>query len=359
MALQESDSPPRILPPSWAVAARGEARLEPVSESSYLQSPVDLTSQAVFRIGRSQNSELQLLHCTSSRRHALLFHHPNGSCYIVDCGSAHGTYINGVRVNTQESSNGVILPHRVKKGAMIRFGGPGAPLFILKSFSVRFDSLVQNLEETRTLLKDVVSEDDNDQCLPMFSKVEKSSNYSFDALVSLNTRLNAVSSSNRSLNPKYPLLSLSSQCLEAQLHPSSHSFLKKRSTVSFDDDIDMELIHCHKKLKVFENHNNQTLQETDLSQNIAIVSPARQKPVLHFDFDNLERAVVSPTPLEENNLLIKPKDNLNVKGILSIPISFSSHSKKMKRVAFSEEPPEEFYPSSVTPDSSSDCEGEP
>ena len=64
----------------------------------------------------------------------MLFHHSNGSCYIVDCGSAHGTYINGKRI-AAPAKGGVVVPHKVRRGALIRFGGPGAPCFVLKSFS--------------------------------------------------------------------------------------------------------------------------------------------------------------------------------------------------------------------------------
>ena len=85
------------------------------------------------------------MHGTSSRRHALLFHHPNGHCYVVDCGSAHGTFVNGVRVCSTPSA-GMVAPHRVRRGALIRFGGPGAPSFVLKSFSVGFSYMVKDLE---------------------------------------------------------------------------------------------------------------------------------------------------------------------------------------------------------------------
>jgi hypothetical protein len=121
-------------PPSWACAARGETRLEPVCDSVGRQAAVDLTQKACFRIGRSPNSDIQLMHATSSRRHAMVFHHANGSCYVVDCGSAHGTFVNGVRI-ASPSNGGVVVPHKVKRGALIRFGGPGAPAFLLKSFN--------------------------------------------------------------------------------------------------------------------------------------------------------------------------------------------------------------------------------
>jgi len=137
--LRLAPSPPVIDPPPWAVQAKGEARLEPVCEALGSHPSVDLTVRAFFRIGRSPSSDIQLWHETSSRRHALLFHHPNGQCYIVDCGSAHGTFINGKRVRTTPEG-GMVVPHRVRRGALIRFGGPGAPAFILKSLSAGMSS---------------------------------------------------------------------------------------------------------------------------------------------------------------------------------------------------------------------------
>jgi hypothetical protein len=80
------------------------------------------------------------MHATSSRRHAIVFHHSNGSCYVVDCGSAHGTFVNGVRI-ASPASGGVVVPHKVRRGALVRFGGPGAPCFLLKSFSFQLDEV--------------------------------------------------------------------------------------------------------------------------------------------------------------------------------------------------------------------------
>lgn len=165
---------PTFEAPTWAVPAQGEARLEPVCDSIDRQSPVDLRERAVFRVGRSPQSDVQLIHATSSRRHAMLFHHANGSCYIVDCGSAHGTYVNGVRVSSPPSKGGTVVPHRVRRGALIRFGGPGAPQFMLKSFT--FD-----LEE----MKECPSEYSSN---PTFSP----STTSMGAVVQHNTRLNAL-----------------------------------------------------------------------------------------------------------------------------------------------------------------------
>lgn len=128
--------------PGWAVPACGEARLEPVFDSIDKQAPIDLTKQAVFRVGRSPSSDVKLNHVTSSRKHAMLFHHKNGSCYVIDCESAHGTYVNGVRI-VSPPNGGVVIPHKVKRGTIIRFGGPGAPSFMLKAFSFELEEMRQ------------------------------------------------------------------------------------------------------------------------------------------------------------------------------------------------------------------------
>jgi len=142
-------SPAPIDPPQWAVPARGEAKLEPVCEAYGTHPVVDLTSKSSFRVGRSPTSDVQLWHETSSRRHALLFHHPNGQCYVVDCGSAHGTFINGRRVLTTPKG-GMVVPHRIRRGALIRFGGPGAPAYVLKSVSAGMSSKLSDAARSTT-----------------------------------------------------------------------------------------------------------------------------------------------------------------------------------------------------------------
>lgn len=161
--------------PSWAVPAKGEARLEPVCDSVDRQRPVDLTSRAVFRIGRSPQSDVPLIHVTSSRRHAMLFHHSNGSCYLVDCGSAHGTYINGVRVTSTPNDSNVVVPTRVRRGSIVRFGGPGAPSFMLKSFSFDLEEMREGPVSTLNMVSSSIPP------TPILS-----------AMVEHNTRLNSL-----------------------------------------------------------------------------------------------------------------------------------------------------------------------
>lgn len=162
--------------PSWAVPANGEARLEPVCDSVDRQEPVDLKSRAVFRIGRSPQSDVHLMHVTSSRRHAMLFHHANGSCYLVDCGSAHGTYINGVRVVSTPNDINVVVPTRVRRGSIVRFGGPGAPSYMLKSFSFDLEEMREGPETMSNMVPSSIQPPS-----PILS-----------AMVQHNTRLNSL-----------------------------------------------------------------------------------------------------------------------------------------------------------------------
>lgn len=148
-------------PPEWAVRPSGETRLEvsilnklpgsvcecrshsffqPIGDCPGRHSSVDLTTQKAYRVGRSPSMDIQLMHALSSRRHAMLFHHTNGSCYVVDCGSAYGTFVNGTRIPSP-GKGGRVVPYKVRRGAIVRFGGPGAPAFILKSFSFSINEI--------------------------------------------------------------------------------------------------------------------------------------------------------------------------------------------------------------------------
>mmetsp|Transcript_26186 Transcript_26186/g.40139 ORF Transcript_26186/g.40139 Transcript_26186/m.40139 type:complete len:336 (+) Transcript_26186:221-1228(+) len=136
--------PAVIEPPSWAVAAPVQCYLEPVCEARESHKAVDLGTRRHYRVGRSPSCDIHLHHGTSSRRHAMIFHHPNGSCYVVDTGSAHGTYVNGNRVQSIMLASGMVVPHRVRRGALIRFGGPGAPSFVLKTLTVGMSKVLKD-----------------------------------------------------------------------------------------------------------------------------------------------------------------------------------------------------------------------
>jgi len=334
-----------IEPPSWVVPAKGESRLEPVGESRHLQSTVDLTKKACILFGRSHNSDVQLLHCTSSRKHALLFHHPNGSCYVVDCGSAHGTYINGKRVQTfAQEGSGTVQPHKVKKGALVRFGGPGAPSYILKSFSVGFETFVRNLEMAETLVCKRMAEVDGSPttCFvkqEIFPKKGCISELSFESLAKLNTRLNS------SVSVSSDIVALAASRLSQLRRDSGKTQFPPRRKRSFE----LESMNIEPVLKKRRSNSRESIGSSavDVSE-LSIISPDRGRscspiPELH---GVVNRPVVSPNPLEIEH---SRETSLGLKNILSLKLPLSILKKE---VQFSDEPPECFYPSSITPDSS-------
>lgn len=62
--------------------------------------------------------------------------------------------MNGARIPSP-SNGGVVVPHKVRRGALIRFGGPGAPCFVLKSFSFKLKEVI-NHDETKPDMGELV-----------------------------------------------------------------------------------------------------------------------------------------------------------------------------------------------------------
>jgi len=130
---------PVVNPPSWCSPAKGESRLEPIGMTKDAHKAIDLTKKPYYRIGRSPYSTIPLYHTTSSRNHAILYHHPKTNiCYVVDNYSIHGTYVDGTRIKPGKEI-------RIRRGAIVRFGSFGCPTFILKSFNVSVNDLMINL----------------------------------------------------------------------------------------------------------------------------------------------------------------------------------------------------------------------
>ena len=115
----------------------------------------------------------------------------------------------------------------------------------------------------------------------------------------MNTRLNVIGKSNKSFVSKRESQLQLSPLKDDQLS-SGISLLKKRSVISFDDDLDEN--PCHKKRRIsIDSFRNATIENFDPHSDIAIVSPSRQKPTFVFNFDEIERpVVVSPTPLTQS-----------------------------------------------------------
>ena len=94
-----------FVPPAWCVAPNPPSKAQ---LAVYRGAPPQRVS--AFRIGhqrclvagRSPDVELVLEHPSASRRHAALLFHRSGALYLVDLGSAHGTFLDGERLPPQE-----------------------------------------------------------------------------------------------------------------------------------------------------------------------------------------------------------------------------------------------------------------
>ena len=104
-----------------------------------LGSRVDLSKSSMFNVGRSLKSCIQLKEITVSRKHAIIAHHSTGDTYVIDGGSAHGTYVNNVRIPPN-------VPKKLRRGSLVKFGGEKAPLFLFRAFE-RLDSLLKDIDD--------------------------------------------------------------------------------------------------------------------------------------------------------------------------------------------------------------------
>jgi len=289
----------------------------------------------------------------------MIFHHPNGNCYVVDCGSVHGTYVNGTRVRSiasqdkSNSTNSKVVPHRVKKGALIRFGGQGAATYILKSFSLGFEELVKNLTRPDIITCDGrnIVEDE-----PMNQKSELSP----DALVTLNTRINSMSRRYMNSFPATSIAMASAKLLMPKKTCTFSQQLKKRTRALSDfgsfDDLDQQV---KKKMKPSSGTNTTTTTTTDstnlevmntdaASPDLAIISPVPTEELIDFSH-MIDRPIVSPNPLDtfehSNDSFEEVRNNLKDFFVLP-PLTLPT---KKKSVKFSEEPPQLFYPPTPPP----------
>jgi len=307
----------RILePPVWAVPAQGETRLEPVCEAyNSRHAVVDLTAKACFRIGRSPMSDVPLQHGTSSRRHAMLFHHSNGSCYVVDCGSAHGTYVNGVRIPSPSASEngGIVVPHKVKRGAMIRFGGPGAPCFILKSFGFNLDDLVK---DERLAQEQLAADDSQDRAESPPPQPD------MGELVRRNTRLNAMGRTADRFRE--------SICSTIE---SALFVYRKRSFDSLDSRDTLPPVLEETDMSSVESSPGSNKRIRCMSPPLSLTAPSE---------GDVPSPTLPPIRLVSPELPILQQHHHHGAGP-------HHHGNKQHRVSFSEEPPQLFYPALVTP----------
>lgn len=344
-----------------------DCSVQPVGPTASNHDPIDLCTNPCFQVGRSPTSDMQLIHPTSSRKHALIFHHPNGSCYVVDCGSSHGTFVNGVRIaspTTQQGSDqAAAAPHRVRKGSLIRFGGTGAPTFVLKSFTTSLEVLVAELNTGKTsnhssscivpavvgshspTKTDMPAKGEKPSMLPTLSPTTPTPNKERKlqacspetALVALNTRVNALGGG-ASLN-------------ERNLRIAKEAALKFTTAPDQRDQIDSCLLG----------------KRTRFNSDVGFDTPSfdRVKRVRSASFPARFPLILSPNPAC-SIMKIQEDDDARSDDLTETPLVFhraitssnleldllNGTEEREPKVTFQEEV-ENFYPASVTPDEAS------
>jgi hypothetical protein len=175
-----------------------------------------------------------------------MFHHPNGTCCVLDCQSNHGTYVNGNRIPP-------ITPVPLRRGSLIRFGGVGAPSFILKCFTTALKRLVCDLDG----IADTFSSTSSREFLLVQQQAQKSGvacirggeggiacigdekDAPTAALVLLNTRLNAYPRGISSLNQmERALIMRSKERFNEKIQKFQASPIKRKMSVVNFSNVD-------------------------------------------------------------------------------------------------------------------------
>lgn len=101
----------RLDQPEWCAQPQNLVTLEELSTSTVF----NVGDKPFYIIGRNERADIVLDSLYVSRRHAALLHHTNGSSYIMDLGSVHGTYLGKERLIPY-------VPTLIRSGVLIQFG---------------------------------------------------------------------------------------------------------------------------------------------------------------------------------------------------------------------------------------------
>uniref|UniRef100_A0A7S2SR88 FHA domain-containing protein n=1 Tax=Rhizochromulina marina TaxID=1034831 RepID=A0A7S2SR88_9STRA len=124
LRLPESES---FRAPKWAQAPERYTCALDVIKDGAVVGTVDLSRHRCFLVGRQREScNIPLQHSSISRQHAVLVHSKLGVTYVLDLGSAHGTFIGRVRVTPWAL-------YELRSGAILRFGA-SSKTYIFRAF---------------------------------------------------------------------------------------------------------------------------------------------------------------------------------------------------------------------------------
>ena len=202
----------------------------------------------------------------------------------------------------------MVVPHKVKRGALIRFGGPGAPSFLLKSFNFKLEeidrmvvsppmSIPSHATTTSTTARSAVASSEPDK----------------GELVRRNTRINALGRTAAS---------------------------KVRDALFLTIDVALSVT----RKRSFDSVDSRATLDTapSLEENDELIGNGKR----------IRCSSPPPSPEEPPLRLVSP--DLPQTVVRCVEADDCHH--RSKRVSFSAEPPTLFYPASVTPDEPSSVE---
>ena len=92
-------------PPEWCAPPKAANFQLLVWRGAALVETVPLGCRAFLLAGRLQECEIVLEHASASRQHAVVLQHRSGAIYVLDLGSAHGTFLDGRRLPPREPAH--------------------------------------------------------------------------------------------------------------------------------------------------------------------------------------------------------------------------------------------------------------
>ncbi|KAJ3300232.1 Kanadaptin [Borealophlyctis nickersoniae] len=150
-------------PPEWSAEPKEDFHFE-VLKNGVIVHTTAAIRRAFLIVGRLPVCDIELEHTTISRYHAVVQFKGDGSSYIYDLGSTHGTFVNKVQIPKR-------IHHRIHVGDMIRFGqstrlyifqGPQEEDVQTEPVSTKRRDLEQDHEVTWGFNEDAAEDDEYD-----------------------------------------------------------------------------------------------------------------------------------------------------------------------------------------------------
>ncbi|CAN0908755.1 Protein phosphatase 1 regulatory inhibitor subunit PPP1R8 homolog [Linum grandiflorum] len=126
-------------PPDWAIEPRsGVYRLEVMKDGEVIDR-INLDKRRHIFGRQSNNCDFVLDHQSVSRQHAAVVPHKSGSIYVIDLGSAHGTFVANERLTKD-------TPVELEVGQSLRFAASTRAYILRKNDAALFSSLPPSTE---------------------------------------------------------------------------------------------------------------------------------------------------------------------------------------------------------------------